>query len=307
MESPSTSELRLAVLGCGSVGSAFAFELAAAGGELVLWSRTAARAAALGERVAARSERGPEVIVDLRQALDGVDGALLTVTDGAVEEMAGRCAAARAHEGAAGAAPILLHTCGYFGPEKLAPAAAAGWATGKLHPLAAMPTGDDARGALRGAWFVVGGDPRARELASTIVGSLDGHELPLVDGPEVSRTYHGAATLLAGGVVALMDYAVRVFETCLLEKEGAHPALATLLTTAVRHLEELDTSEALAGPVARGAADIVRGHLEAFAARDEATARLYTLLVARMTELAARRGSIDDAQRAALERLLTDE
>jgi predicted short-subunit dehydrogenase-like oxidoreductase (DUF2520 family) len=312
------SRLRLTILGCGSVGRVFAHHLAGEVAELILWSRSSASAAQLeadlgGTRGAVRRTSS------LGDAVAVTDCALLCVTDEAIAATAARVASARRHGGAADEAPVALHPNGWFGPEHLEVLAGAGWATGKMHPLCAMPpislgppispgpptpSGDGPVGALRGAWFACGGAPRAREVASTLVDHFGGHQLGLRDGEGASHAYHAAATLLAGGVVALVESARRVFETSLCDREDALPALVSLLGSAVRDLGPLEPSAVLAGPVARGSEELVRGHLEVLRECDEDAARTYVLLARRMLELAEERGSIDASKRAELERLL---
>lgn len=293
--------LRFTILGCGSVGRVFAHELREEAAELRLWSRTAASA----ELLAAEGGAG-SVAPSFEDAVSTCDCALLCVSDEAIEETAVRIASCRRHDGAKDAAPIALHPNGWYGPELLDPLAAAGWATGKMHPLCAIPPGADPHHLLRDAWFACAGAPRARAVASSLVAGFGGRELSLRDAPGSSRAYHAAASFLANGTVALAESARRVFASACENPEDALPVLKALLESAIRDLGPQEPGAILTGPASRGSTEIVRGHLDTLRAHDEDTARTYALLVGRMLELAEARGSIDASQRAEIERLLTE-
>ncbi|MEW6071761.1 MAG: NAD(P)-binding domain-containing protein, partial [Planctomycetota bacterium] len=76
--------LRLAILGCGAVGAAFAAELADAGASLALWSRTPGRARALADRLAAEAGRRVALPATPAAALEGAGIALLAVPEEAI-------------------------------------------------------------------------------------------------------------------------------------------------------------------------------------------------------------------------------
>jgi predicted short-subunit dehydrogenase-like oxidoreductase (DUF2520 family) len=291
----SLAGLRLALIGAGAVGTAFAEELARCGAEIVIGSRDPERAAALAARIGGRATGAS----DRALALAGVDGVLLCVVDDALAACAGDLAAAAP---ATEAPPPILHTSGWHGTEPLAALAERGHALGRLHPLLALPPGDVER-PLRGGWFATGGDAPACALARRLVAALGAHELPLAAGPDAAHRYHAGASLLAGGAVALFDLALEVLGPAVASDAAARGGLAALLHSVARNVESLGAEQALTGAVARGSADLVRGHL---AALDDEAAAVYRRLARRMLALAARRGTLDDERRAAVERALEE-
>src|SRR5262245_56658002 len=89
--------LRAAVVGPGAVGSALARDLAAAGAEVRLWSRTPGRAALVRRRLAPGAAR--ELLrapAGLAEALEGADVLILAVGDDALEPASLKAAAALA-------------------------------------------------------------------------------------------------------------------------------------------------------------------------------------------------------------------
>ena len=322
----------LGVLGCGAVGRAFAHALSASGAAVHLWSRTSAHA----EQLARELPLGAHVTLadGPRDVLAQSDAVLITVTDRALERFVRDLAAGPELEGDA---PVL-HTNGTLGLEVLAPLApfapfapfvqgttseVARRGTGKLHPLAALPPGATNARAFEGAWFATLGAGDARAWTARIVAGVGGRELRLSDThPDPSRALHAAAALLSGGMVALFDLAAEAARgTTQPDSEGAEArALAALLDGTLRNRArglERERSEgsgadvgrraaqgALTGPIARGAADVVRAQLAALAAAPDAQAS-YRVLGRRMLALALARGTVSAAEHEELARVLT--
>ncbi len=285
--------LTIGIVGCGAVGRAFALALAARGARVALWSRRCESLEALtGALEAAHPGRvGAVAMEDLAHA----DGVLVCVHDEAITEVAERLATG-------GAPPVVWHTCGYYGAEILEPLRVAGVACGKLHPLLSFPrepqeaAGED---RLHGAVFGLAGDERALNLALRIVSLLEGQALRLKAGAQHDRIYHAAASLVSGGHVALVEAAARCLAGAL-EPSSIGPGSAgdeERTRFALRCLEPLMRSteanihaglgaRALTGPVARGAEELVEGHVQALGAKDPAAAELYGALLPIMRGLA---------------------
>jgi predicted short-subunit dehydrogenase-like oxidoreductase (DUF2520 family) len=233
---------------------------------------------------------------ELAQALAGVEGLLVCVADGAIGEIAARCAELVERPG------VALHASGFLGPEILGPLERAGWATGVLHPLVALAAAGDPENRLRRAWFATRGDDRALALARRLIRACAGFELSLHEGADVSARYHAAASLLAGGTVALFDAALEALAGSA-DRSHSRAALAALLASVAANLAALEPRDALTGPLARGAGETVRGHLAALEAAGPELAHLYRILGRRMLALASARG-LGARERAELERLL---
>lgn len=301
----------LAVLGAGAVGRAFAHELAAAGMRLLLWSRTRARAEELAAELASSAGGAPRVVAAGAQALGGAAAALLCVADDALPALAAELAAALPASSRAPAA-VVWHTSGAAGPAVLEPLRARGFETGKLHPLvpfpprpAGAPAAAEPGRSLRGAWFVTDGSPAARREARLLIEALGGRDLRLKPGADAAL-YHAAAALLSGGSVALLDLCADLLAELAEDGEAARAAALALLEATVANVRAHGARDALTGPLARGATELVREHLVRLDAHAPDAARLYRALAARMLVLAAERGSLAPRRRAELEKLLLD-
>jgi len=252
--------LRVAVLGTGRAGSAFARALADRGARVATWSRSSGRAL---ESVVSRAEL-----------------VLLCVRDDAIASLASRIA--RAWRPGAGPTPVALHLSGYHGARPLAPLVRMDWPVGSLHPLVPM-TGRSSAPDLFGAWFATSAKGRAAAMASRVVRGLAGRELRLARGDAGKPSWHLACALVANGAVALFDAA--------LEHAGAAaaPALASMLGTVSRRLAS-GPKAALAGPVSRAETEVVLGHLALLRSRpaDAAAYRLLSRRLLALSDLPAR-------------------
>lgn len=322
----------VAILGCGAVGSALAAGLARAGVPLLLWSRTPERAHDLERRLATVFDLGDPGAPDgggrrvrcverAAQAATAVEGearwSLLCVSDAALGEFVDQLAAELAEKDDGRRANVarhgdaVFHTLGARGSSLLAPLAALGFAVGKLHPLVALPPGESSlercAQVWSGAWFATSGTHGALAGIEQLVGWLGAHQLATPDEDSAAERVHAAAALLSGGLVALFDTALGalVAEPSLVRAQ-ARAALGHLLSSTVHNLEGAEPADALTGPTARGAADVVQRHLESLRHVDPEAAAAYRLLARRMLALAAERGRVDGEIRARLERLFAD-
>ncbi len=273
-------DVDIAVVGLGAVGTALARAIERDGSQrsLTLYSRRPAAARRLGDELGRAT-----VTADLAEVAGAANLVILCARD---DELADR-----AQDLADAATPatnaVLLHTSGFFGADVLAPAARAGWQTGAMHPLHSFrgASGHD----LDRTSFTIEGTGRASVLAHQLVRALGGKSLELRDGPASRARYHAAAVLLSNGLVALFDTASEVFGAAVEGSEDARrEALWNLLVPgSVEGLLTGPAEDALTGPISRGDASVVSGHLRALAGEPELS-ELYRRLSLRMVEIARR-------------------
>jgi predicted short-subunit dehydrogenase-like oxidoreductase (DUF2520 family) len=297
--------LDVAILGTGALGTALAREWAAPDGafrgRLILWSRTLSHARRLARELRS-SRRGRRIRLALarrpEEALASAPTTLVCVAEDALDDLVLELARATP----VSSQRVVLHTCGALGLAALAPLARRGLATGKLHPLVAVPPGGGEPGILRGAGFAVQGAPRALRAARAVVRGLCGIELALAPGARAAARYHAAATLLSGGMVALFDVASELAQGAGPSRQQAERALERLARSTLVNLRR-GARAALTGPLARGSEQVLLLHLAGLA-RAPAARELYRALAGRMLELALARGSIDRRTAARLARRL---
>lgn len=280
----------IAILGCGAVGGAFAWELARNWkrarhrAELWLWSRRPESVEELREELKAYRVR-VRALAHSEESLGATQAVLLCVPDDAVVPVARSLA--RAVRPRKKALPAVLHSNGFLGADALGALRRKGVSVGKLHPFWAANRNST---LLEDVSFGIEGDPRALRAARAIIRWVGGRPIPLHagSGPE----YHAAASLFSGGIVALYDLADRVLARSVGSEDSRRRALDELASSTVANLWFNGASTALTGALARGAESLVRGHLRALRRTPDAL-DAYRVLGRTMLELARARGSID--------------
>ncbi len=279
------ARLDVGVIGAGRVGTALAVALRRAGHRIVAVS---AVSAASRERV---DDYLPGTPVRLpADVIAAADLVLLTVPDDALAGLVRGLAAT----GAPLAGRMLAHTSGRHGLAVLQPAADLGALPLALHPVMTFTGRADDADKLAGICFGVTAPTVLRPAAEVLVMEM-GAEPVFIAEPD-RGLYHAA---LAGAANHLVTQVVEAED--LLTRAGvAQPArmLGPLLSAALDNALRFGDA-GLTGPVARGDAETVAGHVEALRA-DAPEALPAYLALARLTAsraLASGMLSAPDAQR----------
>jgi predicted short-subunit dehydrogenase-like oxidoreductase (DUF2520 family) len=292
--------MKVAVIGCGRVGSGLALAIAnrrGAGGLRFTgaYSRARSRARSLVRRCGCG-----RAFPTLLHAAASADILLICVSDGAVAEV-GRALG----EAADLRRKIVLHTSGVLDLSPLRSLARRGAAIGSLHPLAVFPPARSTSPAILFSIpvaFTVDGGSRAALAAVRIVRSLGGFTLPR---PRSRAAYHLVAAMMANHVTVLMALSLDLLR----RRAGiggarARRALATLLRTAADRIEAIGPETALTGPAARGDLLTLRRHLDVLTGERPILRDVYRILSAEAVRIAVRRGDLDSRTATRALRLL---
>lgn len=191
---------------------------------------------------------------------------VLAVPDDAISDTAGRISESAE-------ARVAFHLSGALPAEAIASLRAGGRSVGSLHPLRAFsgrPTE-----TFDGVLVAVEGDPAACDAALQFLAALGARGRRIER--EAKALYHAGATLAAGGAVALVSSACRLWELAGIPEVDARPALAELAARATEAAGSGSFAEALTGPVARRDVATVRAHVAALSAEPDLL-RLYAAL-----------------------------
>ena len=165
----------------------------------------------------------------------------------------------------------VLHTSGALSAsEVLAPLAAAGFATGSIHPLVSISESRIGAEKLRGAFYCIEGDVVAKRVARSIVKDLEGHSFYI--SSNYKPLYHAAAVMASGHVTALVAIAIDMLTECGLDRRTARRVLRPLLESTMANLSASGPEVALTGTFARGDLVTVRRHLQALSNKQFAAA-----------------------------------
>jgi predicted short-subunit dehydrogenase-like oxidoreductase (DUF2520 family) len=278
------ARLDVGVIGAGRVGTALAVALSRAGHRITGASAISAASRLRVEKFLPGTpvmEPADVVVADL---------VLLTVPD----DVLGGLVRGLAATGAPLAGRMLAHASGLHGLAVLEPAVAEGALPMALHPVMTFTGRPDDADRLAGISFGVTAPAVLRPAAEVLVMEMGGEPVFIAEADR--GLYHAA---LAGAANHLVTQVVQAAD--LLTKAGVgQPSrmLGPLLSAALDNALRLGDA-ALTGPVARGDAQTVAGHLEALRA-DAPEALPAYLALARLTAsraLASGMLTAPDAQR----------
>jgi predicted short-subunit dehydrogenase-like oxidoreductase (DUF2520 family) len=279
------ARLDVGVIGAGRVGTALAVALRRAGHRI-----TAASAVSSASRERVDRYLSGTVVLQPADVVAAADLVLLTVPDDALAGLVAGLAAT----GAPLAGRMLAHTSGRHGLAVLEPATELGALPLALHPVMTFTGRADDADKLAGISFGVTAPAVLRPAAEVLVMEMGGEPVFLAEADR--GLYHAA---LAGAANHLVTQVVQAED--LLSRAGvAQPArmLGPLLSAALDNALRLGDA-GLTGPVARGDAETVAGHVDALRA-DAPEALPAYLALARLTAARALASGIlsaPDAQR----------
>ena len=279
------AQLQVGVVGAGRVGTVLAVALSRAGHRVVAAS---AVSAASVRRI--RANLPDTVIRQPAEVVAQSDLVLLTVPD---DVLAG-LVAGLASTGADLSGRLLAHASGRHGLAVLEPATRQGAMPLALHPVMTFTGRPDDVDRLAGISFGVTAPEALRPVAEALVVEMGGE--PVFIGEELRDLYHAALSIAANHLVTLVTQSSDLLRQAGVAEPGL--MLGPLLSAALDNALRLGDA-GLTGPVARGDAETVAGHIRALRAASPGVLPSY-LAMARLTAdraLAAGTLTAPDAQR----------
>lgn len=284
------------IFGCGAVGTALAIRMMSVGIDVV-------GAHCRSEASARRGERRTGLEVTFGQGVpEAVERAaviLVAVPDPVIPVVARQLA----ESGLTSRDQVVFHCSGARNADALSPLRALIRGVGSFHPLLSFADPSIASRLLPRATFAVEGDSAAVERARELVGGLGG-QLLLVEASD-RVLYHAAAATASNHLVALAAQAVACLEALGVEHQEATKALIPLMQSTLDNLGRLGLPHALTGPVSRGDAACVEGHLNEISGRSPGELIPYVVMAARAIDVARDLGVASDEALLEVERLLS--
>jgi predicted short-subunit dehydrogenase-like oxidoreductase (DUF2520 family) len=183
-----------------------------------------------------------------------------------------------------------FHTSGAHPSSLIEPLKNAGASIGSIHPLVSVSDPARAREPFNGSYFCIEGDDHAVEIAREIVESIRGIPFNIESG--FKTLYHAAAVTACGHVVALLDAAFEMLQTCGLERDEARKILMPLVTSTIGNLSRQDAGHAMTGTFARADVETFSKHVAVINEHcSEEIMEIYLLLGERALELASKQGA----------------
>ncbi|GAA1754129.1 Rossmann-like and DUF2520 domain-containing protein [Luedemannella helvata] len=273
--------LSVGIIGAGRVGATLGAALIRAGHRVV-----SAAAVSVASRDRIRSYLPDAEIRPADTVADGVDLLLLAVPDDALAGLV----AGLTEAGAIRPGLVVAHTSGAHGTAVLAPATAAGARPLALHPAMTFTGRAEDLDRLAGISFGVTAPADVRPLATRLVADLGGvpEWIDEADRP----LYHAALAHGANHLVTLVNEAMdRLRDAGVLHPERV---LAPLLRAALDNTLSYGDA-ALTGPVARGDAGTLAGHLAVLRQTAPESVPAYVALARRTADRAIASGRLPAA------------
>jgi len=282
----------IAVIGAGKVGSALAILLHNKGYPVAgVASRTLDSASKLAERLDC------PVFEDHALAARAADLLFVTTPDREIAAVSAQIASGGGYR----PGQVVAHTSGAHPASELRGAREAGAQVVSIHPLQSFAEVEGAMKNLPGSYFALEGDEEAVKLGEKIVRDLDGKSFVIEarDKP----LYHAAACVASNYLVSVLHLATGLYQCFGLSREQAFEALSPLIRGTVENIRRSGPVQALTGPVARGDAPTVEGHLEAMKNISRKERELYKQLGSYTVKVALEKGSISAEQGELLENI----
>ncbi|MDH4164023.1 MAG: DUF2520 domain-containing protein [Nitrospirota bacterium] len=278
----------VAIIGAGRVGGAIGHLLAKAGFTVIA---VVCRTEAPAEKARVFIGSG-SASTDPIQAAGTADIVFITTPDGAIRQVCERISQGRGFKPGS----MVIHTSGAHTLDLLDSAKKSGVHRAVIHPLQSLPGMEQGAKNLPGSFFRIEADPEMLQAAKDIVAALGGIELVMPkwrSDKQSAALYHAGAVAVSNYFVALIDYGLRFYQDLGADKQQALQAVLPLIKGTLANMEAMGTTQALTGPIARGDAETVKGHIQAMEERLPELLPLYRELAKQTIQIAGERG-LDD-------------
>ncbi|MBF0572181.1 MAG: DUF2520 domain-containing protein [Desulfamplus sp.] len=186
----------------------------------------------------------------------------------------------------------IFHCSGALSSCVLASASDKGANTGSIHPLQSFaPYTLGQNSPFVGINVSVEGSEKALIIGKELVASLGANYFTI---PTKSKTlYHAAAVVASNYLVTLENCALELLKEANLSEDKAYTILEPLIQGTLNNIKTRGTIAALTGPVARGDSAIVEKHLKDIDEVLPNFSKLYRLMGEYTLKLAQKRGELE--------------
>jgi len=156
---------------------------------------------------------------------------------------------------------VVIHCSGAHSSDILSSARRLEALVASLHPLQSFASIDQALKIVRGSVCTIEGDEAALPVVRQLVNDLGGILIEI--SPMGKTLYHAAAVTASNYLVTLIDMALQLNSVIGIARETSFKALLPLIKGTLKNVETIGIPDALTGPIARGDIDTVTEHLNA--------------------------------------------
>ncbi|ADL11664.1 Rossmann-like and DUF2520 domain-containing protein [Acetohalobium arabaticum] len=174
-----------------------------------------------------------------------------------------------------------------------------------LHPLQSVADVRKGIEALPNSFFTIEGNEAGEEIGKKVLDTLDADYTVIQSCAK--PLYHAAACVASNYLVTIVDLALKMNQQVGISSEKALVGLLPLMEGTLQNIKEMGIVEALTGPISRGDINIIENHLEALEEFMPENLDLYKELGTYTTDIARRKGSINQDKVIKLKKLLDQE
>lgn len=197
---------------------------------------------------------------------------------------------------------LFVHTSGALSSKIMSSTKKKGALNISIHPLQTFPSRESACEHIPGSYFAMEGDEEALPVGRRIVEDLGG--IPIFIESESKALYHAAACIACNYLVVLENAALDLMRKAGIEKEKGIKALFPIIRATLENLCQMEPSQALTGPIARGDVVTVKKHLEFIQKKIPDYLSLYKTMGKYTIPLARKKGSLGQKEADELEKIL---
>ena len=280
---PVRTKPSVAIVGCGTVGTAIGKLLGEAGypisGVATSSLRTACRAAEV-----TGSERFSDCPWELTP---GADVVFITTPDDLIQDTCKRISEHRGFE----RNTVVLHCSGAMSSDILSSARSCGAVVATLHPLQSFASVDQAVSLVPDSYCTIEGDESALPIVRQMVKALGGILLEIT--AEKKTLYHAAAVAASNYLVSVIHLALALNKAAGLPGDISFNALLPLIKGTLSNIGARGIPDALTGPIARGDVETVAAHVQAIEKDATGLLPLYRCLGLYTVDLAKAKGTLN--------------
>lgn len=199
---------------------------------------------------------GTRFFEDLAGITKDSDILFITVPDGAIVDVWNDMAGLPIKE------KVICHCSGSISSAVFFDAEKRGAYRYSVHPLYAVSDKYSSYQTLGNAYFAIEGSVEHLEDMKALFTGL-GNQVVTMDSSR-KTLYHAAAVMVSNQVAALVDMGAQLLTQCGFSRADAEHALMPLFMGNATKISQVGPITALTGPVERGDAGTVHGHLDAF-------------------------------------------
>jgi predicted short-subunit dehydrogenase-like oxidoreductase (DUF2520 family) len=160
-----------------------------------------------------------------------------------------------------------------------------------VHPLKTFADPAQAVRTFAGTHCAAEGDRAALDMLTAAFEEIGARVSEI--GAHSKTLYHAASVMVCNYLTALIEAGLRCYETVGIPRDSAINMIQPIVSETVENIFRLGPVAALTGPIARGDAQVIEGHMEALRALDPRLAAIYRDLGCVALDLAKPGGGAD--------------